>query len=388
MTLLRDYGEALAPVLGARWAGHRGLDWFAWALARPVPRRGLLAITTLVAFLAFLLGVGNRFTSSPLFIYIPEVSLIPPLGSAAWQRAFALHQQSPLYALCGGYQVGGMESLTVYQLLYMWEWFRAGSVLMLAACGGLLGVLALREFAADMACAVARDPGRASTPRPAGAEMRCLIGMAGLAAAYLPLRYFADHAGLFATINIGQHRHAVDVTFASLGLAFLLRAVVDSGTGAHRGRQRRPWGAVWAFFLAFDIAFGALLEATDGAVVWNTFPGYADGLLPSADRLFAFTPAWRNVTENVYLIQASHRVLSVGLWLAALTVLAAAARGRQRLAWPALLFGLLTLDGALGVAALAHALPAVLSIVHQVGAVLVLAVALVPAMTPEPGKTS
>ena len=62
-------------------------------------------------------------------------------------------------------------------------------------------------------------------------------------------------------------------------------------------------------------------------------------------------------------------------------MLAAAARGRQRLAWPALLFGLLTFDGALGIAALAKALPAVLSIAHQVGAVLALATALAPAMT-------
>jgi heme A synthase len=209
--------------------------------------------------------------------------------------------------------------------------------------------------------------------------MLCFVGLAGLAAAYLPLRYFADHAGLFAAINIGQHRHALDVTFASLALAFLFCAATYSGTEVHPGRQRRLWGAVWAFFLALNIAFGALLEATDGAVVWNTFPGYAGGLLPSADRLFAFSPTWRNVTENVYLIQASHRVLSVGLWVAALTALAAAAWRGKRLAGPALLFGLLTLDGALGIAALAKALPAVLSIAHQVGAVLALVVVLTPA---------
>jgi cytochrome c oxidase assembly protein subunit 15 len=383
MTLLRHEGGVLAPALSARWAGHRGRDWFAHALARPAPGRGLVVVTTLVAFLAFVLGVGNRFTGSPLFIYIPEVSLIPPLGKAAWQQAFALHQQSPLYALCGGYQVGGMESLTVYQLLYVWEWLRAGSVLMLAACGGLLGLLVLRDWTGDMAPAVAGDTGRTSMLRPAHSEMACLVGLAGLAAAYLPLRYFADHAGLFATINIGQHRHALDAMFASLALAFLLCAATESGMQAHRGQQRCLWGAAWAFFLALDIAFGALLEATDGAVVWNTF-GYVDGLLPSTDRLFAFSTPWRNLTENVYLIQASHRVLSIGLWLAALMAFAAAAWRRHRLAWPALLFGLLTIDGALGIAALAKALPAVLSIAHQVGAVAVLAAALAPAMTLRP----
>jgi cytochrome c oxidase assembly protein subunit 15 len=382
--LLRQNVEAAA--LGEHPAGHLGRDRFAFAFAldRPARHHGLLAVTTFVAFLAFVLGVGNRFTSSPLFVYIPEVSLIQPLGRAAWQQAFALHQQGALFALCGGYQASGMEPLAAYQLLYTWEWLRVGSLLMLAACGGLLGVLALREFAADMTRAVAGDTGRIPMPRPAGAEMLCLVGLAGLAAAYLPLRYFADHAGLFAAINIGQHRHALDVTFASLALAFLLCAIISSGRDAHGSQQRRLSGAAWTFFLAFDIAFGALLEATDGAVVWSTFPGYADGLLPSADRLFALSPAWRNVTENVYLIQASHRVLSLGLWLVALMALAVAAWRRERLTWPALLFGLVTLEAALGAATLVFGVPPAVSIVHQLGAVLALAVALMPAMAAGP----
>jgi hypothetical protein len=378
MTLLRHDGGTIAPTLGVRWAGHLGRDWLAIALARPVPRRGLLVATTLIAFLAFVLGVGNRFTSSPLFIYIPEVDLVPPLDRAAWQHAFALHQQSPLYALCGGYQVGGMESLTVYQLLYMWEWLRAGSVLMLAACGGLLGVLVLRDLAGGAAFAVAGDTGRARMFRRTRSEMLCLVGLAGLAAAYLPLRYFADHAGLFAAINIGQHRHALDVTFASLALAWLLCAAVNLDAEVDRGLSRRLPRAMWAFFIALNIAFGALMEATDAAVVWNMFPGYAEGALPSADRLFAFAPAWRNLTENVYLIQAVHRVLSVALWLAALSALAASAWTRQRLVRPALLLVLLTLEGALGIAVLAPGQPVVLSIAHQIGAVLALAVVLTP----------
>ena len=93
MTFVRHDGGGLAS-LDARWAGHRGRDWFAIALARPAPRRGLLVVTTLVAFLVFVLGVGNRFTSSPLFIYIPEVNLIPPLGSAAWSVARSLLRSS------------------------------------------------------------------------------------------------------------------------------------------------------------------------------------------------------------------------------------------------------------------------------------------------------
>jgi heme a synthase len=324
------------------------------------PRGALLAATTLFGFLVFVLGVGNRFTQGPLFIYIPEVDLIPPLDKAAWQHAFEIHQQSPLFALCGGYQVGGMESLTVYQLLYMWEWLRAGSTYLLVACGATFGVITFRKAA-----------GTANRP-----ALLSVVGLAALGAAYLALRDVADHAGLFATINIGQHRHALDVTFASLGLALLLIAMLVRP----RAGPRSLLAAVFAFFVVLDIGFGALFEATDAAVVWTTFPGYADGPLPSLDRLFAFSPVWRNLTENVYLIQACHRLLSFALWGAVLVWLAAAVLRRQHAGQPALLFGLLTLEGVLGVATLVQGQPLVLSIAHQVAAILVLAAALAPAM--------
>jgi cytochrome c oxidase assembly protein subunit 15 len=342
------------------------LDWF--AAMRPLPRRALLAATTVFGFLAFILGVGNRFTRGPLFIYIPDVDLIPPLHTAAWEQAFVIHQQSPLFALCGGYQVGGMESLTVYQLLYMWEWLRAGSVFLLAACCMLVGVMAVRKLY-----------GAASR-----AELLSVLGLAALGAVYLALRYYADHAGIFATINIGQHRHALDVTFASLALALLLAAL------AARGQYRAPpaIGVAFAAFVALDIGFGALFEATDAAVVWTTFPGYADGPLPASDRLFAFTPVWRNFTENLYLIQACHRLLSIALWGAALAWLVAAVLRRRGVWQPTVLFGLLTLEGALGVATLVQGEPLVLSIAHQVGAIFVLAAALTPAMEFAPPHVS
>src|SRR5580692_1473416 len=124
-------------------------DWF--AAMRPLPHGALLAATAVLGLLAFVLGVGNRFTDGPLFIYIPEVNLIPPLGKAAWQQAFVVHQQNPLFALCGGYQVGGMESLTVYQMLYMWEWLRTGSTALLSVCIiGLVG-FAVRDAARPQA---------------------------------------------------------------------------------------------------------------------------------------------------------------------------------------------------------------------------------------------
>jgi cytochrome c oxidase assembly protein subunit 15 len=329
------------------------------AWSTPGRLRTTLAAASFFGVSAFISGGGNRLTRGPWFLYPPQVSLVPPVGRGAWQHAFALHQQSPLYALCGGYDVGGMESISIYQFLYWWEWLRIASIVLLAASLFAAGLLFLSR---------ASNPAHRSDLKP-------WLGLLAAGLGYFVLRYFADHAGLFATINLGQHRHALDVTVASVGLAMLIvAAMAPERSLSDSVMPRVAWGSA----IALTIAFGAMLEALDAGPLWTSFPGYDGHLLPSVDRLFAFHPVWRNFTENGYLIQACHRVLSFGLWAAALlAVVNAMLRGSSSTrAW--LLFGLLTLEGVLGVAALQAERPLVFSIIHQVCAIAVLAVALAP----------
>ncbi len=352
-----EHAPAAALHEPALAAGGWLAGWRFAALDRPGWLRAALAAASLFGIAAFISGGGNRLTRGPWFLYPPQVSLVPPFGRAAWLHAFELHQQSPLYALCGGYEVGGMESVTIYQFLYWWEWLRIASIVLLAVALFLAGLLLLSR-AAYTARRVALKP---------------WLALLAAGIGYFVLRYFADHAGLFATINLGQHRHALDVAFASVGLAVLIVAALARAP-AGAAMPRVAWGSA----IALTIAFGAMLEALDAGPLWTSFPGYDGQLLPGADRLFAFHPAWRNFTENGYLIQACHRVLSAGLWAAALV---AAVNAVLRRAFPAralLLLFLLTLEAVLGVATLQAERPLLLSIVHQVCAVAVLVAALLP----------
>lgn len=327
---------------------------------RPGWLRAALVAAAFFGIVAFVLGAGNRLTQGPWFVYAPEVSVIPPISRAAWEQAFIAHQQSPVYALCGGYEVGGMESQTIFRFLYGWEWLRIASVALLVEAL----FLALLFFL-GRAANTARRP-----------DVWPWLGLLAAAGSYVVLRYFADHAGLFAAISLGQHRHALDITFASAGVALLIVAALAP--------QRSPSGLansrlVWGTAILLDIAFGALFEALDARPLWTSFPGYTGSLLPSADRLFAFHPIWRNLTENGYLVQACHRLLSIALWAAAaLTLVMSLFRG-QPYKRAAVLFSLLTLEGILGVAILpAEQQPLVLSIIHQAAAIAILAVALAP----------
>jgi len=301
---------------------------------------------------AFIFGVEGRFPGG-LFLYPPPVDWIPPLAHDQWLAAFALHQQDPVFAACGGAQ-----SLEEFQTLYWWEWLRRASALLLAvaAVSGLAGASAVARF-------------RFAAPR--------LLGLCAIVLVYAMARWLAGFAAAdveeLARFNVGQYRHAVDVTFASAAVAAVLASVLVSPLPARpAGVPFRPAAWLWGGALLLDIAFGALFMARDAAAVWTAWPGLGD--VPP-DRFLSYAPLWLNFMFNPYTIQLAHRALSVGLWVAALgSMVWSIRRNRAGASGAVVLFGLLTAEMAIGIAALMLGVPPALSILHRVGGVLVLAV--------------
>lgn len=328
------------------------------------PARLYFLIVFALGLAAFILGVEGRFPAG-LFLYPPPVDWLPPLSGAQWQAAFALHQQDPIFAACGGSQ-----SLEEFQTLYWWEWSRQASVLLLAAAAlvGLAGASLLRRF-------------RFALPRILAL---CAVVIACVVARWL-LGFAVANVDDLARFNAGQYRHAVDVTFASVAVAaVLVSAFVPPRPAWSAGvRPFHPAAWLWGGALLFDIAFGALFMARDAAVVWTTWPGFGDA--PPLDRFVSYTPLWLNVVFNPYTIQLAHRVMSAALCVAALGYLVWSIRRKPAGAGGAMaLLGLMTAQMALGIAALVLGVPPALSILHRVGGVLVLAIAFTLAPSPSP----
>src|ERR1700730_7297148 len=155
---------------------------------------------------AFVLNVDNRFTTGGLFFYPPAIDWIPPLTSARWDQAFALHQADPVFTACGG-----TESLGQFQMLYVWEWLRRAStlILVITAAAGTAGALLWSRW-------------RGALPRVAGLWL--------LAAVYfiasLLLGVAVAHVADLSRFNVGQYRHAIEVGFASAGVAALLVSAI------------------------------------------------------------------------------------------------------------------------------------------------------------------
>jgi cytochrome c oxidase assembly protein subunit 15 len=322
--------------------------------------RVYFAVLSLVGVAAFLFGIENRFTADGLFRVPPSVDWIPPLSAPAWLDVFVIHQQDPVFTSCGG-----TESLGQFKMLYWWEWFRRASLLALAATAaiGFYGACLLPRF-------------RFALPR--------LGALVLFVFAYWAVRILVDlalsHIDALARFNVGQYRHAVDVTFASAAAAAVLASAVTPPGPAARAVwqriERHEW--LWIAAILVDVWFGALFAARNAAPFWWTWPGYEGHLAPPVGQLLSYSPWWLNFTFNPYMIQLVHRGLSGLLLVVALWGFASALLRRARAGRPLVRAALLTAQMATGIATLLLAVPAPLSIVHQLGPIVLIAASLVP----------
>jgi cytochrome c oxidase assembly protein subunit 15 len=323
------------------------------AAARMV--RAYFLIVAALGFAALVLGIESRLTPS-LFAIAPPVDLFPPLSDQAWFGAFTLHQQDPVFAACGG-----SENPAQFKVLYWWEWLRRGSMLLLAgsfASGFFIsGLLPEYRFALRRHVAL------------------CLIGLGYLAARW-GLDFALPHVEDLVRYNTGQYRHALDMTFASVALAVALTSVIapPTATGMSSVRRLSRTGWLWIALIVLDICFGALFASRDAISVWRSFPWYETSVLPPLDRLTSYAPLWLNFTFNQYMIQLVHRILSIGLWVVLIATMVWTRRRNPRaLLGAAALFVFMTAQMAAGIATLVLGGSAVASLLHQVGAILLLA---------------
>jgi cytochrome c oxidase assembly protein subunit 15 len=319
-------------------------------------------IIAVLGLAAFVLGVENRLTPG-LFPIAPPVDLLPPLGDQAWYAAFALHQQDPIFAACGG-----AESLAQFKLLYWWEWLRRGSVLLLAgtAMSGFLAAALL--------------PGFRPALKPQLAL--CLVGLGYLAAGWCLDLAVANVEDL-ARYNVGQYRHAFDVTFGSVALALLMSGAIAPALPSGRSLSRAGW--VWIGLIVLDIGYGALFASRDALSVWRSFPGYETGIFPPLERLMSYAPPWLNFTFNQYMIQFVHRIVSIGLWTGLIAHLIWRGRRDPRARMgAAVLFAFVTAEMAAGITTLMLGGSPAASFLHELGAIVLLAGAFVVLAKPVP----
>jgi cytochrome c oxidase assembly protein subunit 15 len=191
-------------------------------------------------------------------------------------------------------------------------------------------------------------------------------------------------SGLSHRISVSQYRLAFHLTFASAIFAAILwtaQSLARRAAEPAPPRLRRSALAL-AVMVLFQIYLGALVAGLDAGLVFNTWPLIDGSLIPSAERLWFESPAWRNLFDNTLMVQFEHRMFAYILWLAAVWHAVDFIRARvggAALTGALALAGLVTVQAAIGILTLLHQAPFALASLHQLTGIAVLTVAVIHA---------
>ncbi len=307
-----------------------------------------------LVFAMVLVGGATRLTDSGLSIteWQPLLGAIPPLNEPQWLQAFAKYKAIPEYEI-----VNPGMSLAEFKQIYWWEWAHRflGRIIGLV----LIVPLALLWLAGRIDRRLART-------------LLVLLMLGGLQGA---LGWYMVKSGLAVRTDVSQYRLAAHLLLA----AVIYAAIIWVALGLTVSRLARPSAGTGLpialiLLILLQIGLGGLVAGLDAGLSHNSFPLMDGRLIP--DGLWVMSPWWRNIFENPLTVQFLHRLLAYGIALAALLNAVSLVRAPWNVrltAWA--LLGLVAFQMVLGVWTLLNAVPMHLGLLHQGGALLVLAVA-------------
>jgi cytochrome c oxidase assembly protein subunit 15 len=331
---------------------------------RPLVRAWLTAVAALM-LLTLVVGGATRLTESGLSIveWKPVTGVMPPMSAEAWQAEFGKYQQIPQYR-----ELNRGMGIDEFKTIYWWEWTHR-----------LLARLVGAAFLLPFVFFLWRgwiEP---------GLKVR-LWTLFGLGAVLGGVGWWMVSSGLAdsARTSVSQYRLAFHLTLACAIYAAILWTAQGLGVAAIRPvpRRLRVTATSLAILVVVQIYLGALVAGLDAGLVFNTWPRIDGTLIPSAERLWFESPAWRNLFENTLTVQFDHRMVAYALWLVAVLHLGdviRAKRGGVILNGALTLACAVTLQAGIGIVTLLHQAPLPLALLHQITGIVVLTIAVIHA---------
>ena len=238
-----------------------------------------------------LLGGATRLTDSGLSIteWKPVTGILPPLSDKAWLDEFIKYQGIPEYQAINQ----GM-TLDEFKYIYWWEWAHR----FLARIIGLAFFVPFLWF---------------FFTRQLTSKLTLQLGAIFLLGALQGvLGWYMVKSGLTVRIDVSQYRLAAHMATAVL----IFAAILWTMFGLHRER----WGqggvpfrweiraAILVVLIYLQVILGALVAGLDAGLAYNTWPLMDGKLVPSG--IFAISPWYLNMFENVATVQFNHRMLA------------------------------------------------------------------------------
>lgn len=306
-------------------------------------------------FTISLIGAITRLTESGLAIveWNPVMGAIPPLNDEDWAHVFGLYQTTPQYKLINL----GM-SLDDFKQIYFWEWLHR----LFGRLIGLIYFLPLVIFWIRN-----KIPNEAKKP---------LLGILALGFLQGAMGWYMVKSGLISLPVVSHYRLAAHLGLASvifcslfyMGLSFCLPRKPAAENLSYLRRLIIGIFALTGITMLWGV-FVAGLRA--GAIYNNNFPFMGKYLWPT--EMFHYSPFWINFFENHAAVQFTHRVLAI-LTFGAIVLLVKKGLATEKFSriFSALLI-VACLQVGLGITTLITHVNIVVAVLHQVGAMTLLA---------------
>lgn len=327
-------------------------------------RRGIalwLLVLALLTAAMVLVGGLTRLTDSGLSITVwdPVMGAVPPLSQADWEATFKAYQATTEFQ-----EQNSWMTLADFKPIFWWEWGHRllGRSIGLVWLIGFLGFLLAGRIPAGWT-------GRLILPGALGA----LQGAVG---------WWMVASGLTGRLDVASYRLALHLGLAViifmvlLWLALRVRLDEVALLQARRRRLSPLMGVAGALtaLVFLQILAGALVAGIDAGRGYVDWPMMQGQFLP--DESFDLTPLWRNFFENPALVQFVHRMLGYLVLAFAIVFLMRCERSGHRATrtlgrWVGVaIFGQVMA----GIVTVMHGSPLEIAIVHQAGALIVVAV--------------
>jgi heme a synthase len=312
-----------------------------------------------MVFAMVVLGGFTRLTESGLSIveWRPVTGWLPPLTQEVWEQAFAAYQKFPEY-----HKVNAGMTLAAFKEIYWLEYLHR-------LWGRLIGLAFALPFLVFLA--------KGWIDRRLGWKLFGVFVLGGLQGV---LGWYMVKSGLIDRPDVSQYRLVAHLGVALLIYGYLLWVAFGLLTPPRTASPSNgfPQATVGIACLVLLTALaGGFVAGLDAGLAYNTFPLMDGELIPS--QLFAATPAWRALFEDVTTVQFTHRILAIATLLAVLLFRWSLRRRSvsRRGIWAAnLLAAWVVVQFALGVATLLSMVSMPLAMLHQASAVLLWSLAL------------
>lgn len=319
---------------------------------RPV----VIWLLTGCVMIACMVAIGGitRLTGSGLSIteWKPIMGALPPINDGAWNEAFQKYKGIPQYRLVNEHlDLAGFKAIFFWEYLHR-NWARLMSIVFFVPFvvfwrrGLISGWLFKRCIAILLA--------------------------GGLEGA---LGWFMVASGLLEGDRVSHYRLAIHLCVAFTVFSMVLWTVFDIRRGRHGLKSDGTDGGKWSrwllVLLAVQIVYGAFTAGLDAGRVANTWPLMNGHFL--SEQALNYTGTAMDFVDHKEGVQFIHRNLA---WLVAIAFITFAYRERRNTAlhgadrW---LFGAVLLQFTLGILTLIWQVPIVLGVLHQFGALILLA---------------